>query len=105
MAGLLASEAGDVRATVVYYGTPPPGDRAGAISSPMLGIYGGKDRAITDAVPAFAEAMAAAGKTFDHRVYPGAPHAFFNDTRPWYRVRAARDAWARTLGFLAEHLG
>jgi carboxymethylenebutenolidase len=71
----------------------------------MLGIYGGKDRAVTEAVPAFADAMAAAGKRFDHRVYPGAPHAFFNDTRPSYRVRASRDAWARTLAFLAEQLG
>jgi len=105
LAGLLACDAGDVRATVVYYGTPPPAERTGSISSPMLGIYGGKDRAITDAVPAFAAAMAAAGKPFDHRIYPGAPHAFFNDTRPSYRVRASRDAWARTLGFLAEHLG
>ena len=105
LAGLLACDDGDVRATVAYYGPPPPAERAGTISSPMLGIYGGQDRAITDAVPAFAEAMAAAGKPFDHRVYPGAPHAFFNDTRPTYRVRAARDAWARTLGFLAEQLG
>jgi carboxymethylenebutenolidase len=105
LGGLLACDDGDVRATVVYYGAPPPAERAGGISSPMLGIYGGKDHAVTDAVPAFAEAMAAAGRPFDHRVYPGAPHAFFNDTRPWYRVRAARDAWARTLGFLAEQLG
>jgi carboxymethylenebutenolidase len=105
LGGLLACDGGGVRATVVYYGTPPPPDRAGEISSPMLGIYGGKDRPVTDAVPAFAEAMAAAGKPFDHRVYPGAPHAFFNDTRPSYRVRASRDAWARTLAFLAEHLG
>ncbi len=105
LGGLLACDDGAVRATVVYYGTPPPADRAGAISSPMLGIYGGKDHGVTDAVPAFAEAMAAAGKSFDHHVYPGAPHAFFNDTRPSYRVRAARDAWARTLGFLAEQLG
>jgi carboxymethylenebutenolidase len=105
LGGLLACDEGDVRATVVYYGTPPPAERAGEVSSPMLGIYGGDDHVVTDAVPAFADAMAAAGKTFDHRVYPGAPHAFFNDTRPCYRVRAARDAWARTLGFLAEQLG
>ena len=105
LAGLLACDDGDVRATVAYYGAPPPADRAGTISSPMLGIYAGKAHPITDTVPAFADAMAAAGKSFDHRVYPGAPHAFFNDTRPSYRVRASRDAWARTLTFLAEHLG
>lgn len=105
LGGLLACDDRDVRATVVFYGPPPPAERAGEISSPILGVYGGKDRGITDAVPAFAEAMTAAGRPFDHRVYPGAPHAFFNDTRPSYRVRASRDAWARTLGFLAEHLG
>jgi carboxymethylenebutenolidase len=105
LGGLLACADGDVRATVVFYGAPPPAERAGAISSPMFGVYGGKDHGITDAVPAFAEAMAAAGRPFDHRVYPGAPHAFFNDTRPSYRVRASRDAWARTLVFLSEHLG
>jgi len=105
LGGLLACDEGDVRATVVYYGTPPPPERAATISSPVLGVYGGEDQAITSAVPAFAEAMARAGRPFDHRVYPGAPHAFFNDTRPSYRVRAARDAWARTLGFLAEQLG
>jgi len=49
LGGLLACDTGDVRATVVYYGTPPPAERAGSIASPMLGIYGGKDRAITDA--------------------------------------------------------
>jgi carboxymethylenebutenolidase len=105
LGGLLACADGDVRATVVFSGPPPPAERAGEISSPMLGVYGGKDRGITDAVPTFAEAMATAGRFFDHRVYAGAPHAFFNDTRPSYRVRASRDAWARTLGFLAEQLG
>jgi carboxymethylenebutenolidase len=105
LGGLLACADGDVRATVMFYGPPPPAERAGEISSPMLGVYGGKDQAITDAVPAFAEAMAGAGRAFDHRVYPGAPHSFFDDTRPSYRVRASRDAWARTLVFLAEHLG
>jgi carboxymethylenebutenolidase len=105
LAGLLACDEPALRAAVAYYGTPPAADRVGGISCPMLGIYGGKDQHITAAVPAFAEAMEAAGKRFDHHVYPHAPHAFFNDTRPAYRVRASRDAWARTLGFLVEQLG
>ena len=46
-----------------------------------------------------------AGKRFDHKVYPGATHGFFHDSRPRYRVRAASDAWARVLGFLVEQLG
>ncbi len=103
--GLLACDEHALRAGVIFYGAPPPVERARAITSPLLGVYGGKDGRITAGVPAFAEAMDAAGKRFDHHVYPGAPHGFFNDTRPRYRVRSARDAWARTLGFLVEHLG
>jgi dienelactone hydrolase len=63
--------------------------------------FAAKHPRITDHVPAFAEAMRAAGKRYEPTVYDDAPHAFFNDTRPSYRADAARDAWARLLGFLA----
>ena len=47
-----------------------------------------------------------AGKTFEIVTYPGAGHAFFNDTRPeMYRPDAARDAWRRAVEFLRHHLG
>ena len=45
--------------------------------------------------------MMAAGKEYEPHVYSGAPHAFFNDTRPSFTVGAARDAWARLLTFFA----
>ena len=38
-------------------------------------------------------------------IYPGAGHAFMNDTRPAaFRPEIARQAWARTLAFLREQL-
>jgi carboxymethylenebutenolidase len=38
-------------------------------------------------------------------IYPGADHAFFNDTRPEvYNVEAATQAWSRTLEFFRQHL-
>jgi carboxymethylenebutenolidase len=43
-------------------------------------------------------------KVFDIKVYPGAPHAFFNDTRESYRPEAAKDAWERTLNLLNSTL-
>ncbi|HEY8759822.1 MAG TPA: dienelactone hydrolase family protein [Candidatus Dormibacteraeota bacterium] len=46
-----------------------------------------------------------AGRTFEHHVYEGAPHAFFNDSRPTYRPEAADDAWEQVLDFLARTLG
>jgi carboxymethylenebutenolidase len=66
----------------------------------VAGFYGSLDARVNAGLPAFAEAMAGAGKRFEYRVYEGAAHAFFNDTRPVYHVHAARDAYARLLAFL-----
>jgi carboxymethylenebutenolidase len=70
----------------------------------VLGFYGADDTRISATVPDLAQAMARAGVAFEHHIYPGAPHAFFNDTRRSYRAGAARDAWARCLTFFAAHL-
>ncbi len=44
-------------------------------------------------------------KTFEIRTYPGAPHAFGNESRPEnYREEAATEAWAVTALFLKQHL-
>ncbi|MCL6595426.1 MAG: dienelactone hydrolase family protein [Firmicutes bacterium] len=91
-------------AAVIYYGDAPSEEEQARIACPVLGLYGGEDHRITDRVPEFAARMQSLGKAFAHRVYPGAPHAFFNDLRRSYHVDAARDAWARTLAFLADHL-
>lgn len=104
LSGRLAAAGAGLSAAVIFYGGSPPPESVTAISCPVLGIYGGEDHRITDGVPAFAEAMSDAGRYLEARIYPHAPHAFFNDTRPSYRVGPARDAWARTLGFLATHL-
>ena len=50
-------------------------------------------------------AMKAAAKPFEYRIYEGAGHAFFNDTTGAYDVKAARDSFARLLGFFARILG
>ncbi len=71
----------------------------------MLGLYGGDDTGITDTVPSLAEAMARYGKRFDYHVYPGARHAFFNDTRPTYHEASAADAWDRVVQLFSETLG
>ena len=85
----------------VFYGEPAPDDLVSQIACPVIGFYGAADPRITDTVSAFAEKMKAAGKDYEPHVYPDAPHAFFNDTRPSFTVDAARDAWARLLTFFA----
>jgi carboxymethylenebutenolidase len=104
LSALLAASDAGLSAAVIYYGASLGADRVAAVTCPILGIYGEADARITSTVPAFAEAMRAAGKAFEHHVYPGAQHAFFNDERPAYDAEAARLAWARTLAFFAERL-
>ena len=97
----LAAAGAPLAACVIFYGAAPPAERFASIRCRVLGLYGGEDRGITDAVPAFAEEMRKAGKSFEYHVYPDAAHAFFNDTRAEvYREDAAKDAWQRTLSFL-----
>lgn len=102
--GLLACAEPTLNAVVVFYGASPPAERIPGIACPVLGHYADPDPRITPTIPAFAEAMRASGKTFEHHVYPKAPHAFFNDTSGAYRPDPARAAWARTLSFLLSHL-
>lgn len=94
-----------LKATVVFYGSPPPEDKLAEIESPVLGIYGENDSRVTSTVVATEAAMKNLGKSYDAKVYPGAEHAFFNETGPRYNESAAQDAWTRTLAFLKKNLG
>jgi carboxymethylenebutenolidase len=105
LSALLACNDPELSGAAVFYGNAPPADLVPRIACPVIGFYGGLDQRINAGIPAFAEAMRAAGKRFEHRIYEGAPHAFFNDTRPSYEVRAARASFARLLEFLQGTTG
>jgi len=104
---LLACRNEALSAAVVFYGrNPSPIDLVKNIRCPVLCNYAGADMAITEAdISLLRQTLTKYGKTFDIKVYPGAPHAFFNDTREIYRPEAAEDAWRRTLGFFNKYLG
>lgn len=76
------------------------------LGCPYLGLFGADDALIPQAdVEELRTILAREGKRFEIHVYPGAGHAFFNDTRPdAYRPEAAADAWRRALAFLHRHL-
>lgn len=103
---LLACHNSDLAAAVVFYGrNPSPIDLVKSIRCPILGNYAGADMAITESdISLLKETLTKYGKEFDIKIYPGAPHAFFNDTRESYRLEAAKDAWKRTLEFFKRHL-
>ena len=90
-----------------FYGFPPPGTSAlDRINAPGLIFFGEHENAFS--VPdaqAFAERQRRSGKQAEVVVYPGAGHAFFNDTRPEaYQQAAAVDAWRRTVELFERHL-
>jgi len=79
---------------------PAPLDLLDEIASPVLGLFGGADPAITgDAVRAFDRGLTERG--VDHRMvtYPGAPHSFF-DRKATEFAAASADAWDEITGFI-----
>ena len=88
-----------------FYGGNPPLDAVPNIQAPVLAFYGGEDARLNAGIPDIERAMQAAGKTFEYVIYPGAGHAFFNDTRESYHAASATDAWSRMLAWFGRYLG
>lgn len=97
----------DIKAAVPFYGqVPNPDAPLKDLAGPVLYIYGEDDGWITKAdVQRLRDALKKYNKPGEVKTYPGAPHAFFNDTRKdVYKPAEAEDAWKRALGFFGQHL-
>ena len=95
-----------LKAAVAFYGPPvdppnplwpkSPTQLAPDMKAPVLGLYGEADTGIPVAqVEALKAALAAAHKTAEFKIYPGAPHGFHADYRASYRKEAAEDGWTQ----------
>jgi carboxymethylenebutenolidase len=104
LSALYACTDPELAAAVVFYGNAPSAEQLQGIACPVLGLYGSLDERVNAGLPAFAAAMKGAGKAFDHHLYDGAEHAFFNDNRASYHPAAARDAFVRTLDLFRRQL-
>jgi carboxymethylenebutenolidase len=102
----------DLAGVVGFYGAldgskrgfPSPPDVAGEMRCPVLGLFGGADRAISrEQVDGFERALERAGVEHDIVIYEGAPHSFFDRSADEH-AEASADAWRRTLAFI-ERLG
>ncbi len=111
MGGGLAQYAGSkeakVGAVVSFYG----GFKRVSIDwknlrAPILLIYGEKDQSIPpEQGRQLEQQLKKMGKNVQLVVYPGAGHAFFNDTRKEvYKPDAAADAWKRTIEFFRANV-
>ena len=100
----LITQRPEIKAAVPYYGPNPPLEDVPKIKAAVLAIYGENDKRITGGVPDLESALKKAGVTYEIKIYPGANHAFHNDTGANYNPDAAKDAWDRTLAWLGAHM-
>jgi len=109
-----AAHNGALKAGVAFYGPPvdppnplwpkSPTQLAPTMKAPVLGLYGEADTGIPVAqVEALQAALAAAHKTAEFKIYPGAPHGFHADYRSSYRQEAADDAWNQMQAWLRKY--
>lgn len=104
MTWLTATKSPELKAAVPFYGPNPPLEAVPNIKAAVLAIYGETDARINAGIPAIEEAMKKGNKTFEKLIYPGAGHAFHNDTGRNYKPDAAEDAWKRTLEWFAKYV-
>lgn len=97
----------DVEASAPFYGDVPVDTSMVAdLGCPLLFIGGEKDEWITlEKMNRLDAAIKKYGKDGEVRIYKGASHAFFNDTRAEvYSASDASDAWSRVIDFFNAHL-
>ena len=97
-------------ASVVYYGTSPPTERLASVRAPVLGLYGENDARVNTTIPPADSALEAQGKTFEHRIFPGAGHGFLRaqdgpQNAPGANLAATKEAWPMTVAWFRRHLG
>ena len=96
-----------VSAAVSFYGGFKKVDYDWAnMTAAIMLIAGERDRGVPAAGEReLGEKLKSLGKTVEVHTYPGADHAFFNDTRPEvYNKEASADAWRRTLDFFRANI-
>jgi carboxymethylenebutenolidase len=98
-----AAQDAAVAAAAPYYGPPPAPEVVARIRGPVLAIYGDQDR-LSMAAPDLEAVLDGAGVRNEFVVYPGAMHAFFNDSLERYHPEASADAWPRTLAWFRAFL-
>ncbi len=104
MAWRLLTVRQELKAGVPFYGAAPPLADVPKIRAAVLAIYAGLDERINATIPDLEKTIHKSRVRYEKVMYPGAAHAFHNDTGVNYNPEAARDAWARTLAHFARYL-
>ncbi len=102
----LALSGEELDATIVYYGSlVTDTTELSAIDWPVLGVFGDQDQSIpVERVQAFETALDVNGTPNEIYIYDGVGHAFANPSGANYAPDETKDAWTKTLEFLARTL-
>jgi len=103
---LLACKNTSIKASAPFYGDVPAEEVLKDLSAPVLFIGAENDNWITqEKMMRLSDALAKYEKLGEVKIYSGAGHAFFNDTRPEaYNATAAENAWKVVNEFFAGYL-
>jgi carboxymethylenebutenolidase len=101
---LLASGEPRLAAAVPFYGPLPDGADLSGSKAAVLGIYAELDTRVNASRDAARAALERAGLPHELVTFPGAGHAFFNDTGARYDPGAAAEAYRRVLAWFGRHL-
>jgi carboxymethylenebutenolidase len=95
-----AASGDDLAGCIGFYGIPSRvADVADDIVAPLLVLAAGQDHTPVSEVEAFAERVRDNGVEVTMRVYPDAPHSFFDRTFAEHQDACA-DAWHQQLAFV-----
>jgi carboxymethylenebutenolidase len=100
-----ATEQPDLNAAVVYYGTSPKADALEKLKAPVLGNYGGNDNRVNSTIKPAEDKLKELNKTYTPNIYEGAGHGFLRqqDGQNGANMKAAQEAWPKTIAFLREN--
>ncbi len=105
MSNNLAVNVPSLKAAVAFYGRQPATADIVKIKAAVQLHYAEMDEGVNKGIAAYEEALKTNKITYELYMYPGAQHAFHNDTAPTrYNEAAARLAWQRTIDFFNKYL-
>jgi carboxymethylenebutenolidase len=91
-------------AAAPFYGPAPERPDFSRSKAAVLAIYGELDSRVNATRDGAVAALEEAGLKHEVRTFPGADHAFFNETGPRYNAAAATEAYQAVLDWFHTYL-
>jgi carboxymethylenebutenolidase len=101
---LLAAGEPRIAAAAPFYGPAPANPDFSGSRAAVLAVYGELDTRVNATRDAVRAALERDGLPYEIRVFPGANHAFFNDTGPNFDAVAAAEAFRAVLAWFGRYL-